>query len=264
MAAFINTQAIRAHTIDSRMLGVLGVTAHRMDKPGAYEAEVYRGKQRLGSFAVEVQDDARQTQATVDLAQLDIRAATTHVRLPAVKLRSEGYLVLHVSRGTGGFQVVITRGPLPGEDDAKPVETFNSLYLNPGDLFVATPIRPGFWRMAEGSTAGRSGALKVLYPDTSQKDFRADAVHEVAVGREGFQPAELTVNPGEAVTFKVEIERAQILLELAEPEDRGDDDGGDSTGPRDNKRRRFKRIKPVPVERPKVRPIRPFVGRRFR
>lgn len=219
MLARVNTYALRQTSLESARLGTLATVAHPMTKPGRFAATVYSSETVVARFGLLVADDQTAAQADVDLASLVSGAARGRTSIAPGEertLRTGGYLVLYVSEGAGGFWMVLDHLP---EREGKPMRVFDTRMLGPGDMFVATLLRPGIYAMAEA--AGAQGTIEVSYPTPGPKPFQPDAPHLVKVTKEGFHPDKLVTAPTQGVIFTIEMVGGAIRIELREPNDSG-------------------------------------------
>jgi hypothetical protein len=101
------------------------------------------------------------------------------------------------------------------DDDAEPV--FDSRRLDRSDLFTATVLRPGRYRVSNDGT-GATANLTVAYPERGRGPLRPGEPVRVEVGQD-FSPPEFTVEPTQGQVYEIGAP-ARIRLDLVEPFDR--------------------------------------------
>lgn len=212
MKARINTFAFRTTAIESASLGVLGTVAHRLDSKGEFRGVVYKGEIVVATFDLTVSPDATSMQADVDLAKLGSRGRARRDGF-RYSVQPEGYLLLYVSEGAGGYHVVVEA---PGEERA--VVIFDSRKLNTGDLFVVTLLRPGRYEMRGDGVEG-TGSIRVTYPEPARVPYVPGDVVRIATSTDGFDPSSVTVGPAQGVVFDVGAENVALVVDCKEPDD---------------------------------------------
>lgn len=231
MKARVNTHAIRQTRFESARLGVLTTLVHPLPREGAYAGVVHQGGARVGRFRVRVVADAERRQLDVDLAVLDPKRRLPH----AGALRSErtlapdGYLVLYASEGPGGYHVTL-EGPGAG-NDAKTAILYDSRELPAEELFVITPIRPGLYDVTAEGVKGMA-RLTVSYPAPARQRYLPPEPARFRVTRQGIEPAEVTIGPGQGAIFVIEAPGTALSVMLREPDDGPDGAGKERPGRR--------------------------------
>src|SRR5215470_10829423 len=144
MRALNNLHLFTQTVIDSGSLTSLAMVIHGFPEPGEYSGQVFREKQVTASFHLTVDKSVQNTQVDIDLAVLDNADPANRVGgkqhpedEPHFRLGVAGYALFHVSRGTGGYSVLVEH--LSRE---KRSSVFNSETLQEKDLFSVTLIRP--------------------------------------------------------------------------------------------------------------------------
>lgn len=214
MKARINTHAFRQICLESDALGVLASIAHPLAEAGKYRGVVRQDGIEVAAFRASVEVDATKQQADVDLARLadTRRRLSSRVEEPLYRVKPGGWLVLFVSEGPGGFSVLVDRVEEEGGS------SFDSRELGEGDVFIATLIRPGRYRLRERD--GRyEGSLTVTYPAPGEKPYQPQPPVTVKVTSKGFDPSELSVSPTQGVVFAVQTSSAAIKIDCVEPDD---------------------------------------------
>lgn len=218
MKAFVNTYALRTERLESNRLGTLAMIAHPLAEDGAYAGTILHDQIEVGSFGVEVRYDHNAAQADFDLAQIATRAAAGERAPVTAKLKTGGYLMLFVSQGPGGYQVVMDRLAERDEPRGKTRRVFDSAQLEKSDLFIVTLIRPGLWKMAEKS-AGAEGTIRVAYPTPGKTQYRPGEPVHVKVAKGQFRPKDVKVGAAQGVVFEVGNEGTVLVVELLERDD---------------------------------------------
>ncbi len=202
MKARVNTFALQQSCLQSSALGVLGSIAHPIGKPGEFTGRVMQGRVQVAEFSLHADPDVAATQATIDLARI---AGPSLVGQPykvhKYSVNSDGYLMLFVSEGPGEFWVQLSS---PGKD--RPRVVFDSRRLKPGDLFIATLIRPGTHqaRMPKGVAA-----IRVRAPEASDHRFQPPPAgrHDLHENRICPQEAGGLFDPGNRLQFRDYLRR---------------------------------------------------------
>ncbi len=209
MKARVNTFALQQSCLQSSALGVLGSIAHPIGRPGDFTGRVMQGKTQVAEFSLHADPDVDATQATIDLARI---AGPPLVGQPykvhKYSVNSDGYLMLFVSEGPGGFWVQLSS---PGK--YRPRVVFDSRRLKPGDLFIATLIRPGTHqaRMPKGVAA-----IRVRAPEASDKPFQPPPPAGMTCTKTGFVPKRLEVYSTQGIVFKFET-TSGVQIDLTKP-----------------------------------------------
>lgn len=209
MKARINTFALQQNCLQSSALGVLGSIAHPIGKPGDFTGRVMHDKTQVAEFLLHADPDAAATQATIDLARI---AGPPLVGQPhkvqTFSVNAKGYLMLYVSEGPGGFWVQLLSH---GKD--RQALAFDSRKLKPGDLFVATLIRPG---AHEAKMPNAKATIRVKPPEASDKPFQPPAPASMTCTKTGFVPKRLEVYATQGIVFGFEVP-SSIQIDLTKP-----------------------------------------------
>jgi hypothetical protein len=215
--------------LDSGALTMLGVVAHPINEPGSYRGSIQLGGAEVGDFHVSVGEAGGAAQVDIDLAAAHDGAGDCGCCEPddTPTLAAGGYLVLHVGSGRGGYSVVLAKSCDEGYD---PV--FDSCRLTEGDIFTATVLRPGRYRVSNTDNGARA-ALVVTYPEIGSKPYTPAEPVRVEAG-EKLSPSQMEVGPAQAQVYLAQCP-TRIRIELEEPFDR------EPEGPRYRKRRALTR-----------------------
>jgi len=205
--------------LDSGALTILGAIVHRFTTPGEYRGVSLRADKRDAVFFVTVEKGLAANQVNIDLATLQAPSDPSCGCVAAGAERrftvgANGYGVFHVSGGPGGFAVHLG---LAAEAPPEHRE-FDSVKLRNGDLFAATILRPGVYKVSNLAQAKSEGLrIDVAYPRASQKPFQPPPPIRIKATERGFDPggrAELMATQGcifvcEATSrIKIELQKA--------------------------------------------------------
>lgn len=209
MKARVNTFAVQQSCLQSSALGVLGSIAHPIGKPGDFTGRVMQGKTQVAEFSLHADPDVDATQATIDLARI---AGPPLVGQPykvhKYSVNSDGYLMLFVSEGPGGFWVQLLSH---GKD--RQALAFDSRRLKPGDLFIATLIRPG---THQAKMPKAVAAIRIRAPEASDKPFQPPPPAGMTCTKTGFVPKRLEVYATQGIVFNFEI-TSGVQIDLIKP-----------------------------------------------
>jgi hypothetical protein len=215
MKTTVNRAIFEQTTLDSGALTVLATALHRFDKPGDYPVWVYRGERRLGRVMVQVREDGPQFHVNIDLSEIDRpredECGCKAEGDPVYKVRPGGMAGFFVSRGRGGYSVVIGQGG--GESQRTRLDTRRS--LEAGDMFAAAPLRPGAYSITDMLT-GAQGTLYVAYPQGGRE---TEPPAQMRYGQAGFEPREMRIQAGQSLLIHLDTP-AHIRVELQKPDDR--------------------------------------------
>jgi hypothetical protein len=202
--------------LDSGALTLLGSIIHRLTEPGRYRGTVLQGDDDVADFRVDVTDDAPDEQIGIDLAELASpfggEPCTCDEDVSAFRLRPGGYALFSVSRGRGGYAVLV------GAERQERGAELDSRRLRPGDLFTATMLRPGDYALAN-TEKGADGSIQVSYPELGEAPYRPSAPLSIACTERGFEPDHIRVGPAQGQIYECQV-TARIRITLRDPDDR--------------------------------------------
>jgi plastocyanin len=205
--------------LDSGLLTMLGAVIHSLPEPGEYRGSVHKAGGEQAVFYITVDKNSPVAHADIDLATLREYATNSAQKECCGEstenrftVNPKGYVVFHVSGGSGGFSVHLRRA----EEDPK-TQVFNSQELGEGDIFSATILRPGTYSVVNLPAKAR-GELVVSYPEIGKAAYRPPAPLHVQVTQRGFEPARVELKPGQGVVFEIKAS-ARIVTELLKPDD---------------------------------------------
>jgi hypothetical protein len=205
--------------LDSGSLTMLGTVVHQIAEAGEYRGVLHHGADVEATFYIKVDKQSAAAQANIDLATLtettqdECKCSSGHhggTRHFVVNPR--GYVVFHVSKGGGGYYVVVEKA----EENTKG-KPFNSTELNDGDLFAATILRPGSYSFTNLETKAR-GELVVTYPTVGKFANPPPAPARISSGREGLEPKKVVVQPGQGIIFEPKAP-SRFKIELLKADD---------------------------------------------
>ncbi len=220
--------------LDSGSLTMLAGMTHRFLEPGQYRGVVYKGKETIGNFYINVDKNSPVAQANIDLAAFETSpsapAADATASSPGsdcschgkgtatagnkFELNPKGYAVFHVSEGAGGYAVRVGKAA----EDPKQQNQFDSRELKSEDIFSAVILRPGTYSSTNTLGGKGKGKITVSYPQTRKKDYHPPNSVSVKCSERGFEPDNVEIQPGQAVVFQVAAP-ARIKVELVKADD---------------------------------------------
>lgn len=214
--------------LDSGALTMLGGVTHRFLQPGQYRGVVYRGKENIAGFYINVDKNSPVAQANIDLASFEStpdRSTTTTTDSgcsckdsgstePATKfeVNPKGYAVFHVSKGSGGYAVRVGKAV----EDPKEQNQFDSRELKAEDIFSAVILRPGTYSVTNSLGKGK-GEITVTYPKIAKTPYRPPTPVRIQCS-ERFEPSKVELQPGQAALFDCKVP-SRIKLELLKADD---------------------------------------------
>jgi hypothetical protein len=196
-----NRRLLTTSSFDSGALGPLVSLVHRAPAPGTYQVVVLRGDQRVGRACFRVTDDKAGTQLNIDLTPVagpigaGVRCPCREHPESAPTVSPHGYVLFHVSRGVGGYAVVV------GEAKEGSQAVFDSRALADGDMFALSFIVPATYAVTSPGGAGQA-EIQVA-PTPPGTNLRAVAPASIEATRQGFQPGQVSVHAGQGVVFRV-------------------------------------------------------------
>lgn len=218
--------------LDSGSLTMLGGVTHRFLEAGQYRGVVYRGGESIGKFYINVDKNSPIAQANIDLAAFDTSlpapasSATSSAGTTCgcqgdgskaentFEVNPKGYAVFHVSAGAGGYAVRASKAA----EDPRQQNQFDSRELKGEDIFSAVILRPGTYSASNGLNAKAKGKITVGYPKIGKTAYRPPSPAKVVCVESGFEPANLELQPGQAVLFQANAP-SRITLELVKADD---------------------------------------------
>lgn len=207
---FIFSQA----NVDSGSLTVLASVVHRFSESGTYFGKIRRGENEVGQFKILVgQAPTMQSSVKIDLRTLEtpLSEQSKNAECSCFTLSPGGYALFFVSTGAGGYSIEITKSENGGK------KTFDNRELTSQDMFVASLLRPGTYRITNTLTKAEA-ELKIVYPQIGKTPRQSQSV-QVECTEKAINPAKISVNPGQGVIFNFKVP-SRIKVELVAPEDK--------------------------------------------
>jgi hypothetical protein len=220
MNVYVNHHIFTQTTVDSGALTQLGVVVRQFPRPGDYLGTIFHREQPVGRFYLSIDKSCPATQVNIDLATVgrDAGAEGCSGGVPAAGfvVGPEGYVVLHVSHGAGGFAAAVAA---LGESREREAESFDSRALTAGDLFGVTLIRPGTYQVTNLDTEA-TAEIVVAYPRVGDQPFRPADPVAVQCTDSGFEPSSIQIEAAQGQVYQVQTSRpSRIRVELVEPDD---------------------------------------------
>ena len=191
--------------LDSAELPALTALFHRFSEPGDYQVLLRRGDSLLRRFAVRVVEEGGMPEVNLDLAGAP--PESNDCAPEQYTLQPGGLMGFYASKGVGQYSIAIS--PLGrvgkktgGEAEAKPAILDSRKAIPAGDLFSATLVREGRYRVT--NLEGRGEAwIEVRLP----KGERYPMAHAelVEYGRDGFKPEKVALLAGQSVVFQCSL-----------------------------------------------------------
>jgi hypothetical protein len=219
--------------LDSGSITLLGSIVHSFQEPGEYRGSVHKADSGQAVFYITVDKNSPAAHVNIDLASLKEYSRKAEKdccddeRPNHFTVNPKGYVVFHVSAGSGGFSVHVRRTV---EDPKEKV--FNSQQLGEGDVFSAVILRPGTYsvtnRLADGREKEKEkekerARVVVSYPEIGKTAYQLPAPVRVQIGPRGFEPARINLKPAQGLVFDIKTS-ARIVIELVKADDGPGDD----------------------------------------
>ncbi len=241
MEPLVNRRLFELVTFDSATPGGHATVVHRFRTEGQYVLSVVREDREVESRSLTLLPGVQAAGADAAAAPragshppesvtIDLRDSQTGPGVPRpaarppsrITLPAGGYAAFTAPPGVANRAVVRRVGTAGEQQDVE----FDTAELGPEDVFALTLLRPGTYAV-RNAVSNQTGRIVVTYPVVGDVPYRpADAV-DVRVEGAGFDPADVTVGPGQGVVFRVGT-RSRITIDLTEP----DDGPGDAERPR--------------------------------
>ncbi|HVP22991.1 MAG TPA: hypothetical protein VMS77_03665 [Conexivisphaerales archaeon] len=205
--------------LDSGSLTMLGTVVHSIPEPGEYRGVLHRGDSVEAVFYVKVDKESASAQANIDLSALGESSSDEckchsghHSGAHHFVVNPRGYVVLHVSKGSGGYFVVIEKA----EENSR-AKPFDSRSLQEGDLFAATILRPGTYSFTNLSTKAQ-GEVVVPYPVVGKFANPPPAPLRITSTRVSHEPKRIVVQAGQGMIFEPKVP-SRFKIELVKADD---------------------------------------------
>ncbi len=212
----INRYIFSQVNLDSGALTVLASVVHKFSEPGEYSGEIRRGEMEVGQFKILVGQTATpQLSVKIDLKSLDLPVSQPlkNKICDCFAINPEGFVSFFVSTGAGGYFVEIQKSG----KECGGAKVFDNRELKQEDMFVATVLRPGLYRVINATTKAEA-ELTVAYPEIGKTPRSSQAIH-LECNEKAIFPTSIFVNPGQGLVFRFKVP-SRIKIELVKPEDR--------------------------------------------
>ena len=233
MNAQINVELFRQINFDSGSLGVLASICHKFSTPGLYDGSVMRAGISVAEFELIVDARVQQTQVNIDLQSLlpsTVQSGSPSSSRTIFQVKPEGYAVFYVSRGSGGFSILIRerRNGEPTDDQsnkADAVEDSKSKIVSNEQMWfliaryyrrgyvVITMLQPGRHSL-RNAVNGATGTIRVGYPDRQRMNPFPPPV-PIRCQQDMFNPNDFTVEPTQGQIYQIETP-SRIKIEQVE------------------------------------------------
>lgn len=215
MKAYVNWPIFTQTSLDSGSLTMLGAVMHNFPEPGEYMGTILHKDEAVGSFNLTVDKESPAAQVDIDLATLHRPSLTQCKKEPQKRyvVNPKGYAVFYVSRGSGGYAVVI--GRLQEKGEAK--ISFDSRELTSGDIFAVTMIRPGTYSVTNVKSDAK-GEITVRYPKVGKVPYRAPNPVSIKSIEKRLTPNKIEIHPAQGQVYQIQAP-SRIKIELIKPDD---------------------------------------------
>jgi hypothetical protein len=206
--------------LDSGALTLLGTLVHKMTEPGEYRGTVSGPAGASAVFYLTVTKESAVNQVNIDLAALTAppSSGAADCGCPGggssgggnvFTVGQHGYAVFHLSGGAGGHAVRL------GRASAEPAaKAFDSTQLKDGDIFAASLLRPGAYKVTNTLQKGAPAAdLTVAYPQAGKGAYTPPSPLRVECTAQGFRPSKLELTAMQGCLF-VCAAPSRIVVEL--------------------------------------------------
>ncbi len=215
MPALLDQNIFTQTNLDSAALTILGSVLHRFSEPGAYRGVALRNGQAEATFTLRVDPECAASQVNIDLATLGQtgQSGCGGGSGPVFTIHPKGYAIFHVSQGAGGYAVHLGRAAAEGPGP----KAFDSRLLKAGDIFTATLLRPGTYRVTNALNKTHA-AIVVSYPVMGKTAYQPGPAVSVECTSEGFAPKEVRLTPAQGQVFHCKT-AAHLKVELVKADD---------------------------------------------
>lgn len=220
----LNTHLFTEIGTDSGAINVLGTVVTPFEDTDTYRLDLFRNGRFITHRTLVVTDDTPANQVNLDLATLpELQQERVHDRdcqcdaHETLEVRENGYLVLYVSQGPGGFAAVAYRPEVNNDEPA-----FDSRVLDEGAYFSALLLRPGQY-VARNKHNQATYEFAIPRPERPEDLEIPDEPVRVTLSDQGFVADEEVVQPGQGLVFEIQT-TARIIINLVESDENPDRD----------------------------------------
>lgn len=207
---------------DSGAINVLGTVVTQFEDTGTYRVELFDGEQYLTHRTLVVSQDEPAMQVSIDFASLPERRQNQGHKPKCIcndhetlRLRENGYLLLHVSQGPGAYAAIIHEA-----DADRDRPEFDSRELDEGAYFSVLLIRPGKY-VARNELGEGEFEFAIPRPDVEEGLEVPEEPLRVSVTERGIQAKEAELLPTQGLVFEIETEARIVVEQLGEDGDEG-------------------------------------------
>lgn len=230
------SSALSVIDLDSALLAGTAIIAHQLTQAGDWELTASGANDRpLATVAIRVRGDASSMVAAVELGSAqgephplcgaNINTTTNPDTENSFSVRTGGYLRLRAAGVRGGAHALLRRvASSTGEAAADPAAmtpdaAWDSRVLQPGDVFVCMPLRPGRYLLTNELTQARCD-VTVRYPDPRSNAGRPSRrpLPVKLHAAQAFTPGTAMLDAGQGLVIDVRT-RARLRLTLQQADD---------------------------------------------
>jgi len=215
MKAFVNWHMFTQTSLDSGSLTMLGAVIHNFSEPGEYMGTILRKDEAVGRFQLTVDKECPTMQVDIDLPKIH-QPTQEYCKSEPVKrfvVNPQGYVLFYVSRGAGGYAVVVGRL----EDKGKEKPSFDSRELKEGDIFAVTMIRPGTYSVTNIRTDAK-GEIVVAYPKIGEVPYRPPKPVSIECTEKRLILDRIKIEAAQGQVYRIKTP-SRIKIELVKPDD---------------------------------------------
>ena len=214
--------------LDSGSLTMLGTVVHQLGEPGEYRGAVHQGPDVKAVFFITADPKSPVAQVTVDLAALDqsqsappsgeedcgCSGSKGGATAKTYTVNPRGYVLFHVSGGSGGYYVHLRRIDAPEKDKGYETRTLKS-----GDVFSAMILRPGTYSVSNPLTKAAAEVVVKYPPPPGEKPYVPGPPVRIESTANGFEPkGRIEVGAGQGMAFTARAD-SRIQIKLEKPDD---------------------------------------------
>jgi len=192
----INTAAIHSISMHSNALSILYSIAHPCEKEGAFVGMVFKGKQVVAQFKLNVNSENSNSQVNIDISSL-VAGKKGHKRHDFF-LTPSGFAMFYVSAGESLYVVELREAE---SESKRPF--YSTKTLQKGDVYSAMLIRPGLYNVTNTKTKDKA-TYTVLVPEGGQKAILSAQPLLVNCTKRGFTANSESVPVSEGILFVIE------------------------------------------------------------
>jgi len=205
--------------LDSGSLGVLGSIVHPLIEKGDYRGTVIKDGRDTSDFTITVNENGK-PDLSIDLATISTNQVNTEdcckpceTRDQQFSVRPGGHVVFYASKGSQSYAAQLSQ-----VNEKK--QLFNSQLIGKDDLFAASILRPGKYKVTVNEKY-EVGSLIVTYPPVNvKKAYIPDDPLKIEISEKTMSPEQAKIGPAQGLIFYPESDM-RIVIKLIEPDDGG-------------------------------------------